>query len=155
MRAWDNGDRWGLVLLRAGELPDSPDKDEYLQAAAAFERVAKPQDALLAFEAGTRKWPEDPVAWVGMGTANYRKGDLQRAAGNYRQALQVDSRQTGARNNLAMTLLDLGCPQAARAQIEGIAASELSGGMAEEVADTRRQIEAKSGISDAANCTSY
>jgi tetratricopeptide (TPR) repeat protein len=153
MRAWDNADRWGMVLLRAGELPAAPDKDRYLQSAAAFEKLATPQDALLAFEAGTRQWPDEPVAWVGLGTANYRKGDLQRAASNYRAALQIDGAQTGAQNNLAMTLLDLGCPQAAMAEIGRIDATQLSGGMAEDVADTRRQIAAKAGTQDLPACS--
>ncbi len=155
MRAWDNADRWGMVLLQAGELPVAADKDRYLQTVAAFERVASPQDALLAFEAATRRWPDEPVAWVGMGTANYRNGDLQRAAGNYRAALQIDSAQSGARNNLAMTLLDLGCPQAAKAEIERISAAQPSGGLAEAVADTRKQIEAHAGTADKASCPAY
>ncbi|MEO6079041.1 MAG: PA2778 family cysteine peptidase [Steroidobacteraceae bacterium] len=152
MRAWDNADRWGLVLLRPGELPESADKDRYLQAAAAFERVATPADTLLAFEAGTRFWPEEPVPWIGVGTANYLKGDLQRAAGNYRKALQLDSSQTAARNNLAMTLLDLGCPHAARSEMERIVTTNLSEGLAENIADTRRQIEAKSDLPDQPSC---
>jgi hypothetical protein len=155
MRAWDNADRWGMVLLRAGELPQQPDKDRYLQAAADFERVATPRDAFSTFEAGTRQWPRDPVAWVGMGTASYRNGDLRTAAANYRAALNLDGTQNAARNNLAMTLLDLGCPQAARAEMERISGTNLAGELAESITDTRRQIDAKSSARDAASCMSY
>jgi tetratricopeptide (TPR) repeat protein len=152
MRAWDNADRWGQVLLPAGTLPVAPDKDRFLQAAAAFERVASPRDALLAFEAASRQWPDEPVAWVGMGTANYRNGDLQRAAANYRAALQVDATQAAARNNLAMTLLDLGCPKAAKAEFKLINAQAIPVSLAETLADTSRQIEARSAEPDKANC---
>jgi tetratricopeptide (TPR) repeat protein len=152
LRAWDRADRWGMVLLQAGELPAAPDKDRYLQSAAAFEKVATPQDALLAFATATRQWPDEPVGWVGMGTANYRNGDLQRAASSYGAALQIDSTQPGARNNLAMTLLDLGCPQAARTQIGLIATTGLSAGLTETIADTRKQIEAKADTPDLASC---
>jgi len=155
MRAWDNADRWAMVLLRAGELPVAPDKDRFLQAAAAFERVANPQDALLAFEGATRQWPDEPVAWVGRGTANYRNGDLQRAAASYRSALQLDGTQAGARNNLAMTLLDLGCPKAAQAELALIPAQTLSETLTEAIADTRRQIEAKTNTAEKAGCSAY
>jgi hypothetical protein len=155
MRAWDNADRWGMVLLRAGELPQQPDKDRYLQAAADFERVATPRDAFSSFEAGTRQWPQDPVAWVGLGTASYRMGDLRIAAAHYRTALNLDGAHTAARNNLAMTLLDLGCPHAARAEMERISGTDLGGELAESITDTRKQIDAKSSALDAASCLTY
>jgi tetratricopeptide (TPR) repeat protein len=152
MRAWDNADRWGQVILQPGTLPVAPHKDRYLQAAAAFERVASPRDALQAFEAAAVQWPEEPVAWVGKGTANYRNGDLEAAASDYRAALQIDAAQHAARNNLAMTLLDLGCPNAAKTQLAFIAAQSLSGSLAEAVLDTRAQVEAKSGSADRSGC---
>jgi tetratricopeptide (TPR) repeat protein len=155
MRAWDNADRWGMVLLRAGELPQQPDKDRYLQAAADFERVATPRDAFSTFEAGTRQWPRDPVAWVGLGTASYRNGDLRIAAAHYRAALNLDGTHNAARNNLAMALLDLGCPQAARAEMERITDTNLVGELAQSIADTRKQVDAKSSARDAASCLSY
>jgi tetratricopeptide (TPR) repeat protein len=155
MRAWDNADRWGLVLLRAGELPHSPDKERFLQAAADFERVASPRDALATFEAATRHWPQDPVAWIGLGTASYRSGDLKSAASNYRTALKIDTTQTAARNNLAMALLDLGCPRTAQAEVDSIPATGLEGELAESVADTRRQIAARANAPDAAACPTY
>jgi tetratricopeptide (TPR) repeat protein len=153
MRAWDNADRWAMVLLRAGELPQSPDKERYLQAAADFERVATPQDARSTFEAATRQWPAEPVAWTGLGTASYRIGDLRMAASNYRAALKLDSTQDAARNNLAMTLLDLGCPQAARTEIGRVTTSGLAGELAESIADTRKQIEARGQAADEAKCS--
>jgi hypothetical protein len=60
----------------------------------------------------------------------------------HRAALSLDSTPEAARNNLAMTLLDLGCPQAARTQVDGISPERLTGEPAESVADTRKQIEA-------------
>lgn len=152
MRAWDNADRWGLVLLHPGELPVLVDKNRYLQAAAAFERVATAPDSLRAFSAATAQWPEEPVGWVGLGTASYREGNLLVAADSYRKALQLEPTQAGARNNLAMTLLDLGCPQAARAELQAISNASLSPDLAESVADTSKQIEAKAATPDAPRC---
>jgi hypothetical protein len=152
MRAWDNGGRWALVILRPGEIPANADRVRYLESAAAFERAAQPDDARLAFEAALKAWPDEPIAWIGRGTANYRLHALPAAAGDYAKALQLDPAQDGARNNLAMTLLDLDCPRSARDAIEKIDASKLSGALAVAVTDTRAQITARGDSADAPAC---
>jgi len=143
MRAWDNGDRWAWVMLRPGELPAAPDRDRYLEAAAAFEKLAAPHDAWLAFDAAVKAWPETAVAWIGRGTANYREKDFAAAAADYSAALRLVPGHAGARNNLAMTMLGRGCPDAARQQLNMIDVTALNEAMREAVADTRRQIETK------------
>ena len=152
MRAWDNGDRWAMVLLHAGELPAAADKERYMEAAAAFERVAPPRDAWAAFDAAVKTWPEEAVALVGRGTASYASADLMNAANDYRAALAIDPAQAGARNNLAMTLLDAGCPQSASREIGKIDAAGLPAALAEAVIDTRKQIDARAPAIDAASC---
>lgn len=154
MRAWDNAGRWGMVLLRPGELPQTPDKGRFLQAAAAFERIASPGDALTTFGVAVQRWPEEPIAWIGQGTARYRSGQLKDAASDYRQALQLDGANTAARNNLAMTLLDLGCPESAQAEWRRINLSQGDSQLAESVADTRRQIAARLPSGNAPICGS-
>ncbi|HXC58304.1 MAG TPA: hypothetical protein VN645_03245, partial [Steroidobacteraceae bacterium] len=125
-----------------GELPVRADKQRYLQAAAAFEGVAQPRDSWLAFDAAVRQWPEETVGWMGRGNASYRQGDRPAAATDYRAALNVDGTQAAARNNLAMTLFELGCTTEAKQQLSQIDATKLDGRLKEEVADTQRQIEA-------------
>jgi hypothetical protein len=142
MRAWDNAGRWALVLLRPGELPVQTDKQRYLEAAAAFEGVAQPRDAWLTFDAAARRWPDEPVAWIGRGTASYRLGDKAAAAADYGAALAIDDTLAAARNNLAMTLLEMGCASQARQQLARIDIEKLDGRMRGEVADTARQISA-------------
>jgi tetratricopeptide (TPR) repeat protein len=152
MRAWDNGDRWAMVLLHAGELPAAADKERYMEAAAAFERVAPPKDAWAAFDAAVKNWPDEAVALVGRGTASYASADLVNAANDYRAALAIDPAQAGARNNLAMTLLDAGCPQSASREIDRIDATGLPAALAEAVIDTRKQIAARTPAIDAPSC---
>jgi len=146
MRAWDNGDRWALVVLQPGELPKAPDKDRYLEAAAAFENVAAPHDAWLAFDAAARAWPAAPVAWIGRGTAKYRERNFHAAAADYEVALRLEPGHAGARNNLAMTLLEQGCARAARQQLDMIDVAGLNEAMREAVIDSSRQVDAKLGL---------
>lgn len=143
MRAWDNGGRWAMVMLRPGELPANPHRLRYLEAAAGFEKSAAPADVRDAFDAAIRAWPDEPVAYVGRGTAHYRLGEFHRAAEDYEAALRLNGSLHGARNNLAMTLLELGCVQAAQRELDHIDPAQLSPGMREAVDDTRRQLRAR------------
>lgn len=141
MRAWDNGKRWAMVVLRPGETPVHADAERYLEIAASFERGATPADARSAFDAAIRRWPDRPVAWIGRGTAEYRTGNLRAAAKDYAQALRIDASHVGARNNLAMTLLELGCPLRAREELSRIDSTALGAELRAAVVDTRQRVD--------------
>lgn len=142
MRAWDNGGRWALVLLKPGEIAATANATTYLEAAASFERTASAEDSRLAFDAAVRRWPDQPVAWIGRGTAEYRSGRLREAAHDYASAVRVDGANAGARNNLAMTLLELGCPEHARQELTEVTDNALPAPLREAVSDTRRKLAA-------------
>jgi tetratricopeptide (TPR) repeat protein len=155
MVAWHNGGRWGMVILRPGETPVSAEPALYLEAAADFERVAAPQDGWMAFDAAVRRWPSQPVAWIGRGTAEYRQGKFTDAARDYAAALRLDSTHAGARNNLAQTMLDLGCPRAASTTLELLKSATLMSPLREAVDDTRRSVAAAQAnmAADPAHCS--
>jgi tetratricopeptide (TPR) repeat protein len=155
MVAWHNGGRWAMVVLRPGETPATADAKLYLESAADFERGASPADSRLAFDAAVQRWPSEPVAWIGRGTAEYRAGNFANAARDYAEALQLDAGNVGARNNLAQSLLDLGCPAHAREQLAPVKIDELSPPLRDAVLDTRRHIEAMEAatpVGDASRC---
>ena len=153
MVAWHHGGRWAMVVLRAGETAALDDARSFLEAAADFERAAGPADARATFDAAVRRWPGEPVAWVGRGTAEYRLGDLQAAARDYARALELDAGQAGARNNLAQTLLDLDCPHRALRLLDAMDKAALPSALRAAAADTRRAAVARAtAISDAQGC---
>ncbi len=153
MIAWHYGGRWAMVVLRPGETAALDDPKAFLEAAADFERGAQPADTLAVFDAAARRWPAQPVAFVGRGTAEYRLGKLEAAARDYAEALRLDTTQMGARNNLAQTLLDLRCPRRARALLEGVDTQGLAPALRDAVLDTRRQAEAaEAGGVDESRC---
>lgn len=141
MLAWDNGKRWAMVVLRPGETPASANPKRYLESAADFEHGASPDDARLAFDAALRRWPAEPVAWIGRGTAEYRAGNLAAAAKDYAAALKADGTNVGARNNLAQTLLDLGCTRGARETLQSLDLNALQSPLREAVLDTREHVD--------------
>jgi tetratricopeptide (TPR) repeat protein len=146
------------VVLRPGETPALSDPRVYLEAAADFERDASAEDARAVFDAAVRRWPQESVAWVGRGTAEYKRGNLREAARDYHRALELDATQIGARNNLAQALLDLRCPRLARIHLApfdaAIDPASLRSPLREAVEDTLRQVrEAAERAPDAAECS--
>jgi tetratricopeptide (TPR) repeat protein len=146
MVAWHYAGRWSLVILRPGETPALDDARTFLEAAAEFERTASPVDARAVFDGAIRRWPAEPLGFVGRGTAEYRLGNLSAAARDYAQALRLDGTQAGARNNLAQTLLDLRCPHRAAALLADLDTSGLQPVLREAVANTQSHVRAAAAI---------
>jgi tetratricopeptide (TPR) repeat protein len=155
MVAWHNGGRWAMVVLRPGEIAASANPTLYLEAAADFERGAAPEESRLAFDAAVRRWPAEPVAWIGRGNAEYRAGNTANAARDYAAAVRLDPDNTGARNNLAQALLELGCSARAREELVSVSIDTLAPALRAAVLDTRRNIEAAtaSPVSDPSRCS--
>ena len=120
MVAWHHGASLGHGGSATGRNSRDRRSEALPQAAADFEHGASPEDALLVFDAAVKRWPSEAVAWIGRGTAQYRAGKLAEASQDYAAALRVDGSNAGARNNLAQTLLEQGCPRHAREQLESI-----------------------------------
>lgn len=123
VRSWKRARLWGIVALRPGELPASPEAGRYLRAVAAVEATAGAVDTVPAYRAATQRWPEHSVAWLGLGNASYAAGALQQAAAAYRRVLDLSPGDAVALNNLAQVHLDQGCRDEALATIDAAIAS--------------------------------
>jgi hypothetical protein len=108
MRRWEWAGRWGMVLLAPGEWPARPEREPLLRALASFEEVADPAAAERAWTAAAEHWPEEPIAWLGLANAAYRRGDLAEAGNRYRRTLAIDPGHLPARINLALALDESG-----------------------------------------------
>lgn len=120
---WRRGGYWGLVVLKPGELPIEADAAEVLREAAALERVRRPVDAAIAYEAILGRWPRNFAAWMGLGNARYALADYTAAEAAWRAATTADTDNPApAWNNLAYALKALGrkneAMEAARTAIE-------------------------------------
>jgi len=141
LASWKPSGYWGLIVLKPGELPASPDPARYLQSVAALEEVGRFEAAQAAYAAAVRRWPDNPTAWFGLGNAHYAKGAPTAAARAYRQALEVEPGNAAARNNLALTLAERGFCTAALSTLRTALADEPpDSAMHEILLDTRREI---------------
>jgi len=117
MKTWRRAGKWAMVVLEPGGVPARPDPKRYISAAAAMAAV---DPALPArwLQPAARPWPDSALVQFALGNALYaehRKGDALEAL---RRAISLDPGHAAARNNLAHMLMEWGCVEQARVQIE-------------------------------------
>ena len=117
-KSWSRSNYWAMVVVSPGTVPPTATEKEYLTAASAFERRKDHETAQQVFEAGTRRWPDSYLAWAGTGNAAYSLSRFSEAEQAYRQALGLKPDRASIMNNLALTLAERGCKQAALSVME-------------------------------------
>lgn len=117
LRTWQRSGYWAFVLLRPGELPAEPDRDNYFTAIADFETVGEPQAVWQAWEAALRHWPNDPVALFGKANVAFGQERYEAAEQSYRLLLADHPEMHAARNNLAYALAKQGDVNEALAEL--------------------------------------
>ncbi|GGX93410.1 hypothetical protein GCM10007160_21230 [Litchfieldella qijiaojingensis] len=122
---WARSDRWALVVLPPGEFPVSVGPRRAMQAIAAFEQANDAQAALPAWQAMTKRWPEDAMGWFALGNARHADGDANGATTAFREATERRPDLAVAWLNLGLTLEGLGKIDEARQALRR--AAELPG----------------------------
>lgn len=115
LNTWDRAARWGTVMLAPGAFPARPQATSYLETASALESLGMHQEARAAYQASTERWPDNPVAWLGLGNAEYALGHAPQAEQAFRRTLHVEAGTAVAWNNLAYALAKQQCIRSARA----------------------------------------
>jgi tetratricopeptide (TPR) repeat protein len=141
LRTWDLADRWAIVALEPGQLPNNPDLHEYMTAAAALEATGRLEAALLAYGKAHEHWPTS--AWPALGVANvsYTQGAWADAERGYRTALALEPGNIVANNNLAELLMKRGCILEARAHAERATATAIGTPLEQATTATLKKIE--------------
>lgn len=99
--------------------------------------------AARAFADAARTWPPEPRLHFALGVALRRSGEPAGAAAAFREALRRDPASTDARWNLALLLAEMGERDAARRELEALAAARPDDAR---VADALRRLEAGARI---------
>jgi len=130
---WNRSERWAFVTLPPGKLPATATEKEVTRALVAYERNAKPADAISAYRSGLRQWPDNATLGLGLGNALYASGDKVAAEAAFRRVAET-SHLAAAYNNQARVLLELGRRTEARQAAErGLA---VAGPMRQTLLDT-------------------
>jgi tetratricopeptide (TPR) repeat protein len=140
--SWHRGGRFALTTLRPGEMPGHAEPARFIAAAAGLEAAGQRRAAAAAFDSAIARWPTEPHAWLGRGNVAYADGDRAAAADAWSRAVMLDPDDAAARNNLAELLLEAGCLDESRRQIERASALAAGTSLESEVAQSRSKIDA-------------
>ncbi len=149
-RAWHQGGRFAMTALHPEEIPAYATPGRFIEAAAGLEGAGRRREARTAYESAISRWPDEPHAWLGLGNVALADGDRVAAADAYSRAIMLAPDDAAARNNLAELLLDAGCLDESRRQIERASALAEGSPLEAAVADSRAKIHANAAKS--ANC---
>lgn len=143
---WHRGGRFALTTLPPGTVPAHADPARFIEAAAGLEAAGQREAAAAAYDAAIARWPGEPLPWLGLGNLAAAAGDRAAAADAYLRAIGLAPGDPAARNNLAELLLDAGCLDESRRQVERAAALARGTALEAAVADSRRRVTAAESV---------
>ena len=117
IKTWAAANHWGLILLKPDQLPAENNPAQFLKAVADLEETGQAGASLSGYETAVNRWPENQIAWFGLGNTHYHKQLYDRAENAFRQTLALNPDHLPAINNLALTLTKLGYVNAAQTLI--------------------------------------
>lgn len=135
---WARSGRWAMIALAPGDLPVADDRQTYLEAALALERLGQLTAARRAYDAGLGRWPADLTLLMGAANSAHALHDAQTAELRLRQAAAAHPDSAVVLNNLAHVLAERDALQEAFALAER--AVELGGPQHTAALATREQI---------------
>lgn len=124
---WQRSDNWGVVLLPAQDVPAGIDPQRYLAAVAAAESAQQYDLAFEAYTTAMTRWPDEPLAALGIGNIHYARGELAAAESWYRRVLDIEPQHAVGMNNLASVLMARGACDEASAILDNALALQSSG----------------------------
>jgi tetratricopeptide (TPR) repeat protein len=138
-RTWTRGEHWALLTLRPGEFPENVNETTYMTSVAGVERAGALGAAADAYAAALARWPQNPIALMGLGNTQYGLGNLRAAAEAFRVATTRLPDNADAFNNLGHVLAELG--ELIEAEKAARTAVELGGQNAKTYQDTLQGIQ--------------
>lgn len=142
LRSWRRADSWGIVVLAPGELPANLDSEAFTYAVAALEAVGQFEVAAAGYETAVKRWPENAIAWLGLGNSYYALGQLEMAETAYSNLLSIEPNNVVALNNLSLVLVDHGRIDDAIQKIDvALSLTEFGGALYELITQTRSEIQ--------------
>ncbi len=103
---WQRAGRWSIVAMLPQVLPETAEREPYLDAVAALELSQQWQAMRDAYQQALERWPGALIAQIGLGNSYYQTGDLAASEAAYRHAITDHADSAAALNNLAQVLAD-------------------------------------------------
>lgn len=108
LRSWDLADRWGIVVLRPGELPADDNPATFLKAVAAYNSVTNDAAVTKSYSRAVQRWPKNHLVRFSYAANAQASGKRSLAIENYRQALKIKPDHLPSINNLSLLYAEVG-----------------------------------------------
>jgi len=115
---WKRADKWALVIVPVGKIPETAGSASYLNTAYAFEETGLNSLALTAYRAAAERWPDDTTVWVTLGNMEYKAGNIDQAVSALIKASRLSPQSAMIWNNLAYALHANGCTEQAMQSLQ-------------------------------------
>jgi len=146
LRSWQRANSWGVVALQPGDSPANSDMETYVRAVADLEAVGRTEAAAFGYESAVEHWPQNRIAWLGMGNTNYSLGRLELAHIAYSELLRIEPGNVVALNNLALVLAASGNVGDAMETVDkALSLTEPANALHNMISETRSEILEKMG----------
>ncbi len=114
---WQRADHWGLVIVPPDRIPATANAEAYLNTIIDLEQSGRLSSAYQAYQQATNHWPDNLVAYMGLGNTAFSLGKYAVSASAYQQLLAISPNTAAAWNNLAYALAKQGKKQSSLAAI--------------------------------------
>ena len=108
-RTWQRAEGWAVVIMLPQQLPATAKEQPYIRAANQLEMVGRTQPALTAYETAIANWPNSTNANFAAGNAAYTLEQYGQARDFFTTSVELQPGAAASWNNLAYSLLRLGC----------------------------------------------
>lgn len=109
LATWEKAGKWGVIALKADELPADQNIGRYLEAVAGVEATGNVQLAQQCYETVVYRHPHNDLAVFGLANTIFAQHKYSAAATFYSYLLKRNPDHAEAANNLAESLAALHC----------------------------------------------
>ena len=104
-RTWRRANLWAIVITDPQEINASAQVLPWLRTASGLEQTGRLEAAASAYQSAMDRWPEQPIAWIGLANTQVAAGDTQAAEWALRDLVTQHPHNAPGWNNLANVLL--------------------------------------------------
>ena len=108
-RTWQRGKHWAYVIAQPGEVPVSANVLDYSRSASELMLAGHQSQALEAFQAASKRWPDEILPQMMLGNVLYADKNYAEAQTAFTRAVTINPEHAQAWNNLAYALIARQC----------------------------------------------
>lgn len=104
-RTWQRAGLWSVIVVPPALIPQTASQDEFTRAVLALETEDRIDSALLAYQNGVKRWPQNFILQMGLGNTAYALQRYELATQAFSAATTLRPERAEAWNNLAYALV--------------------------------------------------